>query len=478
MKWLPLTIAVVVGWLCVVGTDSMRILDGSPEVDTQKPELWAVLVAGSSGWYNYRHQADVCHAYQILRQHGVPEDHIIVMMFDDIAYNPENPTPGVIINRPDGPNVYEGIHIDYSGEDVTPENFLNILKGNSSAMAGIGSGKVVKSNQRDRIFINLVDHGAPGVFAFPDGYLHAKTLANAVLQLHSDRKFKEMVIYVEACESGSMFKHLIPSDSGVYAMTASNPHEPSYACYMDEKLGTYLGDVFSIKWTEDTDKENIHHETLKRQFHIVHKEVTTSTVMQWGEHDINKQKLWMFMGEKDDQTVNSIHYYDEMNVSIPELNGAYYGYGGDEDDMGNDGDDPCISSAVASPDVPIAILESRVKNAKDEEETAHWKKELTTLHLNRLLVQVVMRTLVNKVTQNDDVATRIIMGDAHNITKWDCYERSVNTFNDMCFNLARNPYALRVMQMAVNLCEHGYTAERFLEAAESVCIYSEFIGIN
>jgi len=29
----------------------------------------------------------VCHAYQVLRAHGVPDDHIIVMMVDDIAYN-------------------------------------------------------------------------------------------------------------------------------------------------------------------------------------------------------------------------------------------------------------------------------------------------------------------------------------------------------------------------------------------------------
>ena len=34
-------------------------------------------------------QADVCHAYQILHAHGVPDDHIVVMMFNDIAYNEE-----------------------------------------------------------------------------------------------------------------------------------------------------------------------------------------------------------------------------------------------------------------------------------------------------------------------------------------------------------------------------------------------------
>ncbi len=48
---------------------------------------WAVLVAGSNGWYNYRHQADVCHAYQILHKNSIPDSNIIVMMYDDLANN-------------------------------------------------------------------------------------------------------------------------------------------------------------------------------------------------------------------------------------------------------------------------------------------------------------------------------------------------------------------------------------------------------
>ena len=50
---------------------------------------WAVLVAGSNGWYNYRHQSDVCHAYQILHKNGIPDSNIIVMMYDDIAKDKE-----------------------------------------------------------------------------------------------------------------------------------------------------------------------------------------------------------------------------------------------------------------------------------------------------------------------------------------------------------------------------------------------------
>jgi len=48
---------------------------------------WAVLVAGSSEWMNYRHQADVCHAYQILHKNGIPDSNIIVMMYDDLAHH-------------------------------------------------------------------------------------------------------------------------------------------------------------------------------------------------------------------------------------------------------------------------------------------------------------------------------------------------------------------------------------------------------
>lgn len=54
-------------------------------------------------------QADVCHAYQILRRGGLKDENIIVFMYDDIAHNEENPIPGVIINDPQGENVYAGV---------------------------------------------------------------------------------------------------------------------------------------------------------------------------------------------------------------------------------------------------------------------------------------------------------------------------------------------------------------------------------
>lgn len=51
----------------------------------------------------------MCHAYQLLIKGGVKEENIVVFMYDDIANNKQNPRPGVIINHPQGPDVYAGV---------------------------------------------------------------------------------------------------------------------------------------------------------------------------------------------------------------------------------------------------------------------------------------------------------------------------------------------------------------------------------
>jgi hypothetical protein len=40
----------------------------------------------------------------------------------------------------------------------------------------------------------------------------------------------------------------------VFVMTAADPHESSYACYYDDQRQTYLGDVFSVMWMQDSEK--------------------------------------------------------------------------------------------------------------------------------------------------------------------------------------------------------------------------------
>lgn len=51
---------------------------------------------------------------------------------------------------------------DYTGEEVTVQNFFAVLLGDRSLLKG-GSGKVVESKPNDRIFVYYSDHGGQGV---------------------------------------------------------------------------------------------------------------------------------------------------------------------------------------------------------------------------------------------------------------------------------------------------------------------------
>ena len=239
---------------------------------------WAVLVCGSDGYGNYRHHADISHAYQIMKKGGIPEDHIITMMYNDVPFYPTNPFPGKLYNRPgdDSPDVYEGVVVDYKTEDVSPENLIKVLTGDESA-----GGKVLKSTKDDNIFLFFSDHGAADLICLPGGYLYSKDLLNTIQTMHERQMYNKFVLYIEACYSGSMFLKL-PEDLNVVVVTAASDQEPSYGWYCGseaivkgQKLGTCLGDEFSISWMEHVDNGD-RKENLEDQFNYLVKQVTES----------------------------------------------------------------------------------------------------------------------------------------------------------------------------------------------------------
>jgi ABC-type uncharacterized transport system permease subunit len=66
------------------------------------------------------------------------------------------------------------------------------------------------------------------------------------------------IIYVEACESGSMFEGIMPQDLNIYVTTAANAVESSWGTYCPgmnppppQEYLTCLGDVYSVSWMED-----------------------------------------------------------------------------------------------------------------------------------------------------------------------------------------------------------------------------------
>lgn len=258
---------------------------------------WALLIAGSAGYGNYRHQADVAHAYQVLKRAGLQEEHIVVMMADDVAYSFENPHPGELYNRPKGPNVYAGLKPDYTGFKVTAKNFLAVLAGDKKSLEpGAEGGKLITSGPNDRVFVYYADHGAPGIMGMPTGpFLYADQLIDTLEQKAKRREFKEMVLFIEACESGSMFEGLLNAELPIYVTTAANAHESSWGTYcpgMDPspppEFTTCLGDLYSVAWLEEVDAlmraDALSSETLHQLYEDVKRRTSNNFTYSMGSH--------------------------------------------------------------------------------------------------------------------------------------------------------------------------------------------------
>jgi glycosylphosphatidylinositol transamidase (GPIT) subunit GPI8 len=82
-------------------------------------------MATSKGWENYRHQADVLHTYQLLKKNGFDDEHIILILADDLANSSSNLLPGVVRNEPGGENLYKNVTVDYKQADIYAETGLN-----------------------------------------------------------------------------------------------------------------------------------------------------------------------------------------------------------------------------------------------------------------------------------------------------------------------------------------------------------------
>ena len=72
------------------------------------------------------------------------------------------------------------------------------------------------------------------------------------------RGFKDMVLYIEACEAGSLFEGMMSDDMNIYVTTAANAHESSWGTYCPgmvpsppSEFTTCLGDLYSVSWMEN-----------------------------------------------------------------------------------------------------------------------------------------------------------------------------------------------------------------------------------
>ena len=212
------------------------------------PELkdnWAMVIGASDTWDNYRHQADALAIYQMLKRHGYDDDHIVLVLADNIANDPNNIYPGEVYVRPKGTegaeNVYKDVVVDYRLSDVGIGDLRKILLGERSEKYPI----VMDCTEHSNIFIYWCGHGNRGKVAWGSNLqLTTETMSGGWKQITDAKKYRKIFAAIDACYSGSIGEAIVGLP-GVLYLTAANANEPSKADMLDPDMQIWLSNGFT-----------------------------------------------------------------------------------------------------------------------------------------------------------------------------------------------------------------------------------------
>lgn len=269
--------------------------------------------------------------------------------------------------------------------------------------------------------------------------LTATQLNQALSKMHTQKMYSQLVFYLEACESGSMFINVLPANTKVYATTASDPTHSSFAIYFDKTRKTYLGDVYSVNWLQNSDSANLRQESLEAQYQVVKQKTNTSHVQEYGDIALSRTSMVSaFLGS---------------------------GKAATREQLATAGD--AAPEVVSSRDVDVAILRHMVEAATGEEEHAAAQAKLNAELAKRLFVRGLFEEVVAIVDGPESVerhmAARLQSDDAV------CVETATLAFHDHCVNLGQEHYGLEHTFSFVSMCVEGAPASAIVAAIKTVC---------
>lgn len=209
----------------------------------QYPELtdqYAVLVQGSYGLKNYRHQADVLSMYQLLRKNGYDDDHIILIVDAALAQDTGNPERGIVRTSMSGQDLLGGTDglpkavIDYDAASLSAADIAEILLGRQSDRLPV----VLPRNAGQNVLFfwsghgSSTAHGGSNEFEWRDdnagkGFT-ATLLRQTVSEMLSQGYCRKMLIVAEPCY-GEVVIRPLEGIQGVLAISGAAANEQSWS---------------------------------------------------------------------------------------------------------------------------------------------------------------------------------------------------------------------------------------------------------
>ena len=211
---------------------------------------YAVLVQGSNGWNNYRHQADVLSVYQMLKTKGFDDDHIILIIDKALASDAMNPEPGIIRAEDGGNDLLAGCSMDYDNADISPSDISNILLGVKTDKTPV----VLPKDAGQNVLLFWSGHGhnhannGANELAWRNADvgrgMTADLLRQTISLMHQQGQYRKMFVLTEPCFSEAVITPLV-GIPGVLAMSSAGTFEQSFADNWSTELGVWRCDRFS-----------------------------------------------------------------------------------------------------------------------------------------------------------------------------------------------------------------------------------------
>ena len=292
---------------------------------------YAIIMSGSKGYTNYRHQADVYTWITLLNKRGYDNSHIISLCYNDIQ-----PPLYHIFNEHDNVPMY--VNIDYENIEATKHNFLNILSQpeHDNITGWIWKRKehinkfaqefttmnnkhinLTGLNEEDvNILVVYINHGINGFLSVPNKFDDDIYIDDLVVAINAlSKHVNSIVLIIEACFSGS-FVLTDKWERNVLVIAASGANQSSYSFGWSSTLKTFTTDEFTYYIVNYIDNPLHNHNTIRDMVNYVSERVRHSHILTIPNRLFNLKISDVFYTTNHTSFTTHIKQYHDVRPNI------------------------------------------------------------------------------------------------------------------------------------------------------------------
>lgn len=206
----------------------------------------ALIIDTSRLWTNYRHSSNVLSIYSVVRQLGIPDSRISLMVPGDIPCNPVNAEAGQVFHTR-GRNLFTQVDSDYKGEEITRDTISRLIT--NRHLPWTPRHRRLASAPDSKVLIFMTGHSGVGFAKIQDlDEFHAADIADILKEMEIVHRYDKLLWVGDTCRAASLHNEFY-SDN-VIAVGSSQDRQSSYSRHGDRGLGVSVVDRFSYHTEE------------------------------------------------------------------------------------------------------------------------------------------------------------------------------------------------------------------------------------